>query len=77
MPAVTPKGAVSGADSLRGGAWDTILSAHRHMENARRTEDVMTQQILQISEAARRAFAALELPADAPQAIRVYFQGFG
>ena len=38
---------------------------------------MMTQQILQISEAARRAFAALELPADAPQAIRVYFQGFG
>ncbi len=77
MPAGVPQGAVSGADTLRGGAWDTILSAHRNSRDARRTEDVMTQQILQISEAARRAFAALELPADAPQAIRVYFQGFG
>ena len=62
---------------MRGGPRGTILSAHQYTGFARRTEDVMTQQILQISEAARRAFAALELPADAPQAIRVYFQGFG
>ncbi len=34
-------------------------------------------QMIQITDAARSAFQALELPADAPQAIRVYFQGFG
>jgi len=38
---------------------------------------VMAQQLLQISDSARSAFAGLTIPEDTPQGIRVYFQGFG
>jgi hypothetical protein len=33
--------------------------------------------LIRISDAATEAFGGLDLPEDGPQAIRLYFQGFG
>ena len=37
----------------------------------------MSTSLINITESAAEAFKSLELPADGPQAIRLYFQGFG
>ncbi len=37
----------------------------------------MSESLIRISESAAKAFESLELPAEGPQAIRLYFQGFG
>lgn len=37
----------------------------------------MAEQLINITESAAEAFKGLELPQDGPQAIRLYFQGFG
>lgn len=34
-------------------------------------------ELIRISDTAADAFGALDLPADGPRAIRLYFQGFG
>ncbi len=37
----------------------------------------MSETLINITESAAEAFKTLELPSDGPQAIRLYFQGFG
>jgi len=38
---------------------------------------VDVNELLRISEAATTAFGSLDLPADGPQAVRLFFQGVG
>jgi hypothetical protein len=39
--------------------------------------DNVSESLINITDSAAEAFKGIDLPSDGPQAIRLYFQGFG
>jgi len=56
---------------------ETIVRGVKRRQGTRTGVDNVSESLINITDSAADAFKGIDLPSDGPQAIRLYFQGFG